>query len=221
MLGSNERSLLSLLALLRAVPVPVFFAVAVGDGHATVAAKRAGGDLYAGRNLAALVLGPVDQTYGALHVLLVKAGGNDLAYPLILFDVGLEDRIEDLVRRQGVGVALVFSKLGRRLLGEDRLGDNLTSLHLVYVAGNAVDEGLGDVLNHGKPASRVAIERRVPNARLALVAGGEDDPAELVGEGHEDVSADPGLNVLLGLVFGQPLEGLLEHLPVRVEGSSY
>src|SRR5206468_2445602 len=37
----------------------------------------------------------------------------------------------------------------------------------------------------------------------------------------EDISPDPGLNVLLSFVFGQPLEGSFEHLQVRVEGRPY
>src|SRR5215210_2896739 len=207
--------------LLRGASVPVFLAVAVGDGHAPVAAEGAGGDLYAGRGLAALVLGPVHQAHGALYVFFVEAGGDDLTYTLVLFHVGLEDGVEDFVGRQGVGVALVFPKLGGGLLGEDGLGDDLAPLRLVYVPADTVDEGFGDVPYYGEPAGRVAVERGVPNARLALVSGREDDPTELITESHEDVPPDPGLDVLLGLVFGEPLEGLREHLLVRIEGRSY
>src|SRR3712207_2454611 len=74
------------------------FAAAVGDGHAAVTAKGAGGDLYAGRSLAALVLGPVPELHGASHVLLLEAGGDDLSDPLVLLYVSLQDRVEDLIR---------------------------------------------------------------------------------------------------------------------------
>src|SRR5207247_2067443 len=44
------------------------------------------------------------------------------------------------------------------------------------------------------------------HAVLALVAGRQDQPAELVRERHEEVAADPGLEVLLGDVLLEPLE---------------
>jgi hypothetical protein len=48
-------------------------------------------------------------------------------------------------------------------------------------------------------------------ASLALVAGGEHQPAELVGQRHQDVAADAGLQVFLGDVgrAARPLRGQL------------
>src|SRR5829696_3722774 len=80
--------------LLRAALVSVFFAVAIGNRHTPISPKGAGGDLYACWGLAAFVFGPVYQAHGAFFV---------------FFDVGFEDRVEYLVGRQGVHVALVLS----------------------------------------------------------------------------------------------------------------
>src|ERR687890_2605959 len=95
--------------LLRAALVSVFFAVAIGNWHTPISPKGAGGDLYACWGLAAFVFGPVYQAHGAFYVFFVEASGDDLANTLVFFDVGLEDRVEDLVGRQGVHVALVLS----------------------------------------------------------------------------------------------------------------
>jgi hypothetical protein len=95
--------------LLRAALVSVFFAVAIGNWHTPISPKGAGGDLYACWGLAAFVFGPVYQAHRAFYIFFVEASGDDLANTLVFFDVGLKDRVEDLVGRQGVHVALVLS----------------------------------------------------------------------------------------------------------------
>ena len=64
----------------------------------------------------------------------------------------------------------------------------------------AVDERLRHVLDHGEAAGEIAVEGRVADRHLRLVAGREHEPAKLVGERHQQVAADPGLEVLLGQV---------------------
>ncbi len=61
-----------------------------------------------------------------------------------------------------------------------------------------VHERLRDVLDRGEPAGHVAVQRRVADGVLALVPGREHQPAEPVGHGHQQVAADPRLEVLLG-----------------------
>lgn len=46
--------------------------------------------------------------------------------------------------------------------------------------------------------------------QLALVPGGEHQPAELVGEGHEEIPTDARLQVFLGSARRGPLEGCFE-----------
>src|SRR4028118_1997455 len=177
---------------------PATFMPAGGGGAAAVAAEGAARDLDAGWGLAALVLGPVHEADDAPDVVLVEAGGQDLGDALVLLYVGLEDGVEDLVGREGVGVALVLAQLGRGFLVQDGLGDRLPPLHPVDLARDPVDEVLRDVLYDGEASGRVAVEGRVADAHLALVARGQNDPAELVGERHQDVPPDAALQVLLG-----------------------
>ena len=165
--------------------------------------ERLGGDPHPGRGLAALVLGQVDQAHHPGHQLLVEARFDQLAGGQVALHVGLEDRVEHLVGRQALVVALVGAQLGRRRLGQHRLGDDRRRRELRHAA-QPVDQGLGHVLDHREAAGRVAVEGRVAHRRLALVAGGEDHPAELVGQGHEQDAPDPALQVLLGQVRSRP-----------------
>ena len=86
---------------------------------------------------------------------------------------------------------------GARTMVDSRDGA-LPRAERVAVLAEPVDQGLGNVLEHGEAARHVAVERGVADRRLALVAGGEHQPAELVGERHQQVAADAGLDVLLG-----------------------
>ena len=88
--------------------------VAVRDRHPAVAAERLAGDLDAGRLLAALVLGQVDEPDDAVDVLGRQAARDELLAAEVLLDVALEDRVEDRVGRQRVLVLLVGAQLGRR-----------------------------------------------------------------------------------------------------------
>src|SRR5207248_11013986 len=74
----------------------------------------------------------------------------------------------------------------------------------VAPAAEPVHHRLGDVLDDGEPAREVAVERGVADRHLRLVAGGEHQPAELVGQRHQEVAPDARLDVLRGevLAFG-------------------
>ena len=60
-----------------------------------------------GRALPALVLGQVDEPGHPADHGLVEAGADELACGEVVLDVGLENRVEHLVGRQAVDVALV------------------------------------------------------------------------------------------------------------------
>src|SRR5438132_12774216 len=74
----------------------------VDDGQAPVPAERARGDLHADRALAALVFVAVDHRDDLPHDRGIEAVGDDVGQAPVLLDVGLEDRVEHLVRRQEV-----------------------------------------------------------------------------------------------------------------------
>ena len=84
------------------------------------------------------------------------AGGDDLGRRPVVLHVGLEDRVQHVVGRQALVVTLVGPQLGRRRLGEHRLGDDLPAGRVVDVPAQPVDRGLVDVLDDGEASGRVA-----------------------------------------------------------------
>ena len=82
--------------------------------------KAFGREPDAGRGLAALVLGPVDQRERALDDVSVEPVGRELLARAVLLDVGLEHAVEGGVGRQRVLVELVVAQLGARGALDDR-----------------------------------------------------------------------------------------------------
>ena len=70
----------------------------------------------------------------------------------------------------------------------------------VAPARERVHLGLVQVLDRRIAAAHVAVDRRVADGVFALVAGGEQQAAELVRQRHEDDAAAARLQVLLGHV---------------------
>ncbi len=69
---------------------------------------------------------------------------------------------------------------------------------LVAGARELVDEGLGDIADHGQAAAHIAVERAIAHRDFALIAGGQHHRAGLVGQGHQRHAAQPRLQILLG-----------------------
>ena len=94
---------------------------AVRDRDAAVAAEGLLVHLDAGRRLPALVFGEVDEARDALrHLERREAPAGDLLGREVVLDVGLEQRIELLVGRQRLVVALIVAQLGRGRALDDR-----------------------------------------------------------------------------------------------------
>ena len=169
----------------------------MGDGQAAVAAERLGRDLDAGRGLTALVLVDVDHAHDALDRRLVVAQGDDLGDAAILLDVLFDDGVENFVRRQGVLVQLARLEFGAGRFGDHGLGDDGLLADRVAIAGEAVDQRFGHVFDHRVAAGHITVKGGVAGGELALVAGRQHDPAELVRQRHDDVAANARLDVLL------------------------
>src|SRR5215212_4289044 len=199
----------------------LLFGIPVRYRHAAISAEGAARYFYACGGLATFVFCPVYELDYAPDVVFFEAGVHDLGYSHVFFDVGFQDGVKDIVWWKGVRVALIFAQFGARFFVQDGVGDDLAVHLLVEVSRHAVDHGLGHVFYDRETACGVAVEGRVAHAHLALVAGGKDDPTELVGESHEDVAPDAALQVLLGNILGQAFERLFHHLPVGVEGWAY
>src|SRR5215510_12843257 len=82
------------------------FAPGVGDRNPAVAAEVATRDLRPRRILPPLVLGTVDHPDHALDQLRIEAMRDQLGRAMVLFDVVVEDVVEQVVWRQRVGVDL-------------------------------------------------------------------------------------------------------------------
>ena len=108
-------------------------APAVRDRRAPVAAERLRAQPDAGRRLAALVLGPVDERHRPLHDVGGEAVRAQLLERAVLLDVRLEHPVEIRVRRQRVLVELVGAQLRARRPLDRRVGDQLAAGPLVQV----------------------------------------------------------------------------------------
>ena len=111
--------------------------------------------------------------------------------------------VEQLVVGQRVGVELAGPQLGRRRLGDRVLRDRRRSRRAPRPARCASAPArqtsvFGHVLDRREAADRVAVDRRVADRELALVAGGEHEVALGVGQRHQRRAAHPRLDVLLG-----------------------
>ena len=185
----------------------------VRDRVAAIAPEAAAADLHAGRRLPAFVFGGVQHLLDAHHDRARRNGRRDLVDRLLLLDEARENRVELVVGRKRVLVGLVRPKLRGRRTRERTLGNHLAERPLckrrpvrVAPARQAIDLGLVDILEHGKPAAHVAIQRGVADRHLRLVAGRQQHRSELVRERHQKQSANPRLEVLFGDVPRPPFE---------------
>ena len=164
----------------------------------------------ADRRLAALVFVELDQTRDAFNHSRIKAGRHQGLDTFVVLHVALQDRVQHLIRGQAVLVGLVGAQLRAGRTRDDALRDRVLAsavgVVLVAPARQLEDCGLEQVLDDRKSAGHVAIERAVTGGHLTLVAGGQHDRAELVGQRHEKHTAYAGLDVFFGGVFGPALE---------------
>ncbi len=124
----------------------------------------------------------------------------------MLLYVPLQNVIQDLIGRQAVLVDLAQAKLRRGRLIQYRGGDNLFSLGSIEPSGQPVDHGLGNIGDDCEAAGHIPIDGAVAHRQFRLVARAQEDQAELIGEGHEQVAPDASLDVLLGHILLQALK---------------
>ena len=150
------------------------------------------------------VLVDFDQPRHALNHRTVKPSGDDAFNALVVFHVALKNCVQHVVRRQAVLVGLVSLQLRARRPSDDALRNRrgTRAVRVVRVAPvrQPEDRGFGQVLDHGKAACHVAIQRAIAGGHFALVAGGQHDRAKLIGQRHQQRAANPRLNVLFGRV---------------------
>ena len=111
-----------------------------------------------------------------------------------------QDGIEDRVGGQTVFVHLIGMEFRRRRFGEDAFGDDFGPVHLVVPAREFIDFGLVDVADGFQGAHGVAVQGAVAHGVFRLVARTEYGAAHAVGKGHEQGTADAGLDIVGGEV---------------------
>src|SRR5687767_2017364 len=84
------------------------------DRIAPLAAEGAARDFRPRRRLLPLPFAGADQVQHALYGLALEACRDDLLARLLLVDMAQQDRVQHLIRRQGILVRLVLAQLGRR-----------------------------------------------------------------------------------------------------------
>ena len=93
-------------------------------------------------------------------------------------------------------VELASRELGRRLQRKGLFRDDLTPVPRVGVARQPVDVDLGQVADHRDAAAHIAVERRVAERDLGLVAARNQQRAGVVRLGHHQQAADARVQVL-------------------------
>src|SRR6266496_243707 len=152
------------------------------DRIAPILAETARRDPDADRGLPSLVFVDLDEAYHAAHVLRVVAHRDDFYRALVQLDVGFENAVERIVRRQRVLIDLVGPQLRGRSAGDDPF--RYHAAEAVPIMTKPVHHRLVDVLQHRESAGHVTVEGRVTDGHLRLVARREHNRAELVRQGH-------------------------------------
>ena len=110
----------------------------------------------------------LDEPHDLAHMVRCYALRDYFLRTEIALDVGFENRIQHIVRRQRILVGLVFAELRRWRARDDALRNH--AAETVAVSREAIDERLADVLQNRKSAGHVAIERGIADRHLGLVA---------------------------------------------------
>src|ERR1035437_3957900 len=158
----------------------------VGYRITPILAKTSVGHTNTHRRLAPFVLVDLDEMRHPLHYRWIETCSDDVLNALIVFHVALQDDVQHFVGWQTVLILLIGSQLGTWRTGDDALGDRVhpRAVRVVCVAPLRQFEhrGFHQVLDHRKATCHVTVQSAVARGHLALVARGQHDGAELVGQ---------------------------------------
>ena len=165
----------------------------------------------------ALVFGAIDHAYYTFNDFHVESaicrnalGGMRILY--IIFKHG----VQNFVGRQRVAVFLVGPQFCRGRLLERGLWDHRAPR--IHIFAETIYQRFWHVGNDRQPTDHVTIECAVTHAQLALVAGGEHDRSELIGERHQQRAPGARLNVFFGDVFFRARENVFESAAIGFVG---
>src|SRR5579872_42178 len=154
-----------------------------GNGKSAARAERLRCDLQNRRRLLALVLRALHQPHHLLDEVERKTAlRGDALRRLIPLHVGLDNRIEDFIWRQRIGIFLARPEFCRRRLLQNRRGNYLA--FPVDPVAHRIHPRLYQIANDRECPHHVAIERAITHRHLGLVARGKDERTELVRQRH-------------------------------------
>ena len=152
------------------------------------------------------------------HVAVVSHLG-DFINPFLFLDVGLNNPVKHVIRRQRIGIALVgFQFRGGRLgktVGRDDFSIAVdVTCQLIYHCFRYVGK-------NSQPAGHISVESAIAHRKLRLVASGKQQMAEFIGKRHQDSPSDSSLEVFLGDVSRHSAEMFFKVIQVSAEQSFY
>ncbi len=188
----------------------------MGNWKGTPKPKSARRNLEARSGLFALVFIAIDEGGDIANQFQVEAGfDSDLLRTFHFFNIGFQDAVQDLVRRKGVRVLLIWTELGRGRFLQSRARDQFP--FAINVAGQLVDHEFGNIGDNGETASHITVESAVTDGIFRFIAGAENHGTEFIRKGHKVIAANTRLDVFLGRVDRAASKDGGERLLVRVE----
>src|SRR6266571_1716386 len=185
----------------------------LGDGKGAAEAEGARSNFDSGRSLLALVFAVVDFQGDVANQVERKAEvRGDFFGRAQFLDIGFEDAVEDVIGRQSILIGLVGAQLGGGRLFDARAGHQFP--FAIDDAREFVDHGFRHIGNYRQASGYIAVQGAVTDADFGFVSRAQNQSAEFIGESHEQIAADAGLDILLGGVFGRFGEGVGEDLAV-------
>ena len=131
-------------------------------------AEGLGGDFQTWRGLFALVFVLIHaQSYTTDEVKRESVMVCNFLGAAKILNIGLEDTVQDIIVRQGVGILLIGPQFGGRRLGEGLVRNQFP--FVVHKFRELVDHGLGHVGNHRQAAGHVPVKRAISDGRLGFI----------------------------------------------------
>ena len=165
--------------------IKLFFEPVLNDGVATADPKGFFGDAQDRRSLPPFVFCKMNAAGKITYFLLgnVEFFGDDLDGQVV-FDVGPDDHVDEVVGRKGVGIFLVWSQFSRGWSFDG--GPRYDFGFAVDPARECKDLSFGDITDNAQPAAHVSVEGAVTEGKFGFVSSRNNNMAEFVGKGHEN-----------------------------------
>ena len=155
-----------------------------------------------------------DQPQHPADRIFIVTASDDILGGLALLNVQLQNLIQQIVRRQAVLIGLIGAQLSGGCFGQNAFRN--VGLRSVPPARDAVDHHLRQIRDDRQTAVHVAVERAISHRDFRLVASGQQQRSELVGERHQQIAANARLDVFFRDVGGATAKRFAQHAVVSL-----